>query len=60
MKVKMSEFSIIQIIINIRFDWVITINVVVHLNIKNIRGGRPAIFINKIVSIRSKFLNVVW
>lgn len=56
----MSELNIIQTIKNIRFDWVITINVEVHLNMKNMRGGNPAIFIINIVNIKSKFFNLVW
>lgn len=59
MKVIINELIIIQIIIKIRFDCVMTRKVETHLNIKNERGGSPAIFIIKIVNIKLKFLNVV-
>lgn len=56
----MSELNIIHIINNIKFDWVIIMNVEVHLNMKNVRGGNPAIFIINIVSIILKFFNLIW
>lgn len=60
MKAIISELNIIQIIINIKLDWIIIINIEVHLSIKNMRGGRPAMFIIKIVNTKLKFLSVIW